>query len=242
MSEPAPDSHADRPHGPGPGRGDRSSGALPGRADRLAGGAPALRIVVASHAAAMGPETDPEMDERDRALRIGLLEAGCNLVAVLPADLYLAERIRQLQPDVVIVDAKSDARDAVEHVVVATRDDPRPIVLFTDTDDPALAREAIAHGVTAYIVRGLQSNRVQSILDVAMARFQREQALRAELAQAQAQLSDRKTIERAKGLLMKRHGLDEEQAYRRLRRLAMDRGLRLAELARRLIDAADMLG
>lgn len=198
-----------------------------------------LRLVLVTHDDEAGV---PALAERDRSLRIALLEAGYRVVAVLPADAFLAERVRQLQPDVVIVDARSGARDAVEHVVMATRDDPRPIVMFTEVDDPALARQAVADGVTAYIVRGLQPGRVQSILEVALARFEREQALRAELAQARAQLSARKTIEQAKYLLMKRHGLTEDEAHARLRRQAMDRGLKLADLAQRLLDAAELLG
>ena len=73
--------------------------------------------------------------ERSRALRIGLLESGFNLIASLPSDVFLADRIKQLQPDLIIVDAESEARDALEHVVFATRDERRPIVLFTDDSD-----------------------------------------------------------------------------------------------------------
>lgn len=205
-----------------------------------------IRIVVVSSDAAL-PDADGrpyggELRERSRALHIGLLDAGYRIAAVLPADPFLAERIRQLQPDVVIVDAKSDARDAVEHVVLATRDDPRPIVLFTETEDAALAREAVANGVTAYVVQGLQAHRVQSILEVALVRFAREQSLRAELAEARTRLEERKLIERAKGVLMQQQQIDEPEAWRRLRKLAMDRGLRIAQVARRVLDAADLLG
>lgn len=204
-----------------------------------------LRIVVVSRDEPLDADPSPdaaELDERDRALRIGLLDAGYRIVAVLPPDAFLAERVRQLRPDAVVVDARSDARDAVEHVVLATRDDPRPIVLFTEVDDAQLARDAIAGGVTAYVVRGLQADRVRAILEVAHARFAREQALRAELDEARGRLAERKTIERAKGLLMQRHGIDEAEAWRRLRKAAMDRGRRIADVARGLVDAADLLG
>jgi response regulator NasT len=92
------------------------------------------------------------------------------------------------------------------------------------------------------VVAGLATERVKPVLDVAMARFQVEQNLRRELADARSQLSDRKLVERAKGLLMKRHGWGEEEAYARLRKTAMDKGLRLADLAQRMIDALDLLG
>lgn len=180
--------------------------------------------------------------ERSRALRIGLLENGYNLVAVLPADPFLTERLAQLRPDLVIVDAESEARDALEHVVMATREAPRPIVLFTNDSDTSHVRDAVAAGVTAYIVAGLEAARIRPILDVALARFEHEQALRAELDSARTELKERKTIERAKGLLMQRQGLSEPEAYARLRKTAMDKGLRLHEVAQRMLDVIDLLG
>lgn len=179
--------------------------------------------------------------ERSRGLRIGLLEGGYNIVAVLPADVFLPERLAQIQPELIIVDAQSQARDTLEHVVSATRDARRPIVLFTDDADTTHVRAAIAAGVTAYVVAGLASERVRPVLEVAMARFQHEEALRSELADARSELSERKLIDRAKGLLMQRHGLAERDAYERLRKTAMDRGLKIAEVARRVLDVADLL-
>ncbi len=201
-------------------------------------------VVVAPELAGHDPDDELARDlvERSRSLRIGLLESGFNLVATLPADVFLAERIAQLQPDLVIVDAESDARDALEHVVMATRDERRPIVLFTNDEDTSNVRDAVAAGVSAYIVAGLAPERIRPILDVAMARFQHEQALRQELADARSQLTDRRLVDRAKGLLMQRQGLTEDEAYARLRKQAMDKGLKLAEVAQRLLDAADLLG
>jgi response regulator NasT len=179
--------------------------------------------------------------ERSRQLRIGLLEGGFNLIATLPADTFLAERLAQLQPDMIIVDAESDARDSLEHVVMATRDARRPIVLFTNDDDTSHVKDAVAAGVSAYIVAGLEPTRIRPILDVAMARFEHEQGLRQELADAKGELQDRKTIDRAKAMLMQRQGLSEALAYDKLRKAAMDKGLRMGEVAQRLLDAADLL-
>ncbi len=184
--------------------------------------------------------TDGEI-ERSRSLRIGLLENGYNVVATLPADPFLPERLSQIDPDMVIVDAESQARDTLEHVVMATRDERRPIVLFTNDADTSQVGAAIAAGVTAYVVAGLAPERVKPVLDVAMARFQHEEALRRELAEARNQLSERKTVDRAKGILMARHSLTEDQAYARLRKTAMDRGMKLAEVAQRIVDVADLL-
>lgn len=96
--------------------------------------------------------------------------------------------------------------------------------------------------MSAYIVAGLAPQRIRPILDVAMARFQHEQALRAELADAKTELQDRKTIDRAKGVLMQRQGLSEQAAYEKLRKTAMDKGLKLGEVARRMLEMVDLLG
>ncbi|MDP3795994.1 MAG: ANTAR domain-containing protein [Polaromonas sp.] len=180
--------------------------------------------------------------ERSRQLRIGLLENGCNIVAVLPADTFLEERLTQLQPDMIIVDAESEARDSLEHVVMATRDERRPIVLFTNDNDTTHVKDAVAAGVSAYIVAGLSPDRIRPILDVAMARFEHEQNLRRELAHAKTELQDRKVIDRAKGMLMQRQGLSEQAAYEKLRKAAMNKGLRLGEVAQRMLDLAELLG
>ena len=161
-------------------------------------------VVVAPDLAVADPDDDHAVlqAERSRALRIGLLENNFNLIATLPADVFLSDRLAQLQPDLIIV----------------------------------------AAGVSAYIVAGLAPQRIRPILDVAMARFQHEQALRAELADAKSELKDRKVIDRAKGLLMQRQGLTEQAAYEKLRKTAMDKGLKLVDVAQRMLDVMDLLG
>ena len=121
-----------------------------------------------------GDEAAALKAERSRSLRIGLLEAGYNIVAVLPADTLQPDRLAQLQPDMIIVGAESQARDTLEHMVIATRDARRPIVLFTDDNDTTHVRAAIAADVTAYVVAGLASERVKPVLDVALTRFEHE--------------------------------------------------------------------
>jgi response regulator NasT len=212
----------------------------------------AIRIVVISPDLDSADPQDAhaqDQAERSRSLRIGLLESGFNLVASLPADVFLTERLAQLRPDLIIVDAESDARDALEHVVMATRDARRPIVMFTNDHDSGNARAAVAAGVSAYIVAGLQSERIRPILDVAMARFQHEQALRQELADARLEINqlsasaqERRVIDRAKALLMERQKLSENDAYARLRKAAMDKNLKIVEVAQRMLDVADLLG
>jgi len=205
-----------------------------------------LRIVVVNtiidHA---DDETDTDLQEqaeRGKALRIGLLEAGYNIIASLPADLYLPERIAQLQPDMIIIDAESDARDVLEHIVIATRDERRPIVMFTEDDNTSTMEAAMEAGVTAYIVAGLQAERIKPVLDVALARFRQEQKLLTELSDTKHKLAERKVIERAKGLLMSRHKLSEDEAYQKLRSMAMNKTLKLSEIAQRLLAVEDLLG
>ncbi|KAF3999643.1 ANTAR domain-containing response regulator [Glaciimonas immobilis] len=202
-----------------------------------------LRIVVVNPVAIEGDD-DPSFTAqaaRSHALRIALLEAGYNIIASLPADLYLPERIAQMQPDMIIIDAESDARDVLEHVVIATRDARRAIVLFTEDEKKSSMEAAMAAGVSAYIVAGLQTARIKPVLEVAMLRFNQDQKLLNELSDTKTKLADRKVIDRAKGLLMERQQLSEQDAYKKLRRLAMDKNLKLAEVAQRVLDANDLL-
>lgn len=206
---------------------------------------PALTLLVITSALGLPDLADSDEwaeAERLRALLQGLAQAGYGQVTVLKADAQLPENLTRLKPDVLIVDAQSGARDALEHVVWATADAPRPIVLFTEERNPAHMREAMAAGVAAYVVAGLAPERVRPIIDVALARFEHEQGLRQALASAQAQLAHRDVVAQAKTLLMQRHGLSEPQAYARLRRAAMNEGQTVAEMARRLVDMAQLFG
>ncbi len=202
------------------------------------------RIVIVAPETLTPDSTDEEAAQeaaRSRSLRIVLLQTGYNIVAVLPADVFLPERLAQIQPDMIIVDAESQARDTLEHVVMATRDARRPIVLFTNDEDTTHVPDAIAAGVTAYVVAGMAPERVKPVLEVALARFRHEETLRRQLAEARSELSDRKVLDRAKGILMARQGISEPEAYARLRKSAMDKGMKLADVAQRVIDVSDLL-
>jgi two-component system, response regulator / RNA-binding antiterminator len=179
---------------------------------------------------------------RVRLIRDELVAQGHEVVGVMDSARVIHDAVEQLRPDAVIVDSESPSRDTLEHLAVLSSRNPRPVVVFAEdeADDPM--RRAMAAGVSAYVVAGLQPQRVASVLRVAIARFEQDRQLRVELAEARQQLSQRKVIDRAKGLLMKRQGLAEDEAYALLRKTAMDKGLKLAELAQRLVDAADLLG
>ncbi|MBC7489228.1 MAG: ANTAR domain-containing protein [Glaciimonas sp.] len=180
---------------------------------------------------------------RSHDLHIGLLNPDYNIIASLPADLYLPERIAQLQPDMIIIDAESDARDVLKHVVIATRDARRAIVLFAEDDKESSMEAVMAAGVSAYIVAGLKTARIKPALEVAILRFKQEQQLLNESSDTKLKLADRKVIDCAKGLLMEHSLLSEQDAYKKLRRLAMNKNFEVIRgRSAGYIDANDLLG
>ncbi len=183
-----------------------------------------------------------ESPERADVLREGLARAGCEVAARLSSPLELLQAIAAAKPDLIIIDTESPSRDVLEHLVVVSRDEPRPIVMFARDADAATIREVMRAGVSAYVVDGLDPARVKSIIDVACARFEEFQKLREALAAANLKLAERKVVERARGILMQARGLSEDEAYRALRRMAMDRNRRLADVAQAVIDASELLG
>ena len=183
-----------------------------------------------------------ESRERADIVRDGLRRAGYEVTASLSSPLALLKTIDELQPDVIVIDTDSPSRDVLEHLVVMTQHTPRPVVMFASDDAPETIREAVRAGVSAYVVDGLDTRRIKAIVDAAVAGFEQLQGVRVQLAEANLKLSERKLIERAKGLLMKSRGLGEDEAFAFMRKSAMDRGLKLAELAQRIVDAAELIG
>jgi response regulator NasT len=143
--------------------------------------------------------------------------------------------------DVVVVASDSPDRDTIESLRESTATNPRPVVMFVDRSEPGLAEEAVRSGVSAYVVDGLAPGRVRTVLEVAMSRFQVMHQLRQDLDKAKADLASRKTVERAKAVVMKERGLEEEQAYRLLRKLSMDTGRPLGAVAADLLAFAGVL-
>jgi response regulator NasT len=174
-------------------------------------------------------------------LKESLQSADYDVIEVTTSAADLLERVAAMKPDVIIIGADSPTRDTLEQLSFVSARQPRPIVLFTEERDNATIQAAIKAGVSAYIVAGMQPERLRPILDVAVARFEQERMLRDELKSAQDRLAERKIIERAKGVLMKQKGVDEEVAFRLMRKLAMDRNRRLLEVAQQIIDVADLL-
>ena len=182
----------------------------------------------------------------DGARRVGLIHdelsrQGHLVVGVLDSALLIHDCVLRLQPDVVIVDSESPSRDTLEHLSTVSASSPRPVVVFSEDPAQAPMKQALQAGVSAYVISGLQPQRLLPVLQVAIARFKQDRELRGQLESAQAQLSERKLVERAKGILMDEIGLSEEQAYAHLRKLAMDRGQRLSQVAERVVEARDLL-
>lgn len=182
-------------------------------------------------------------ESRTRAGEIcaGLALAGYQVAAILADSENLTAEVEKLQPDVILIDTESPSRDTLENLAVMNQDMPRPVVIFTQDDGQDAIRDAVKAGVSAYIVDGLDPKRIKPIVDVARVRFEDTQALRRELEEASKKLSDRKLVDKAKGVLMKARGLDEDAAYHAMRKLAMERGQTMAKVAGDIIDMAKLL-
>ncbi len=182
----------------------------------------------------------------DQPARAALLEQALTdhnftVIARLSSAAGLAAQVAALQPDVIVIDLDSPDRDTLEHMALVHRDNPRPVVMFADEGSTETIERAVRAGVSAYVVDGLNPARVKPIVDVAIARFREYHALRCELEETRTQLADRKTIERAKGFLMKQRGMSEQEAYAAMRKMAMDRGQRLPEVAANIIAVFELL-
>ncbi|WP_104205277.1 ANTAR domain-containing response regulator [Billgrantia saliphila] len=182
-------------------------------------------------------------DEMVRAAMVeeALVAEGHCVICRLSSPSSLNQMVERHQPDVVIIDMESPDRDTLESMALLSRENPRPVVFFAGQHDSDTLQAALKAGVSAYVVDGLVPGRVESIIEVAIARFDAFQSMRRELDKARSQLAERKNIERAKGLLMKHQNCDEEQAYRMLRKLAMDRGQRIGTVADSVIDILERL-
>lgn len=180
--------------------------------------------------------------ERAQLFEQALLEAGYQVVAKLRGIRTLVEQVKALSPDVIIIDMEQPDHDLLDDLRVIGRDYPRPILVFAQRSDEHLIRQAMRVGVSSFVVDGWSSTRIKSLIDIAIARFEENQALREELDQAKTSLAERKVIERAKGILMLRRKCDEQQAYGLLRKMAMDRNEKIIEVAHHVIGAAELLG
>ncbi len=181
--------------------------------------------------------------DRDRALLIvdGLRDAGDFDISVIAEETGLARKIAERQPDIVLIDLANPSRDTLEELALASGPLERPVAMFVDRSDDGLTKQAIEAGLSAYVVDGLRAERLKPVLDAAVARFHMVQRMRKELAATKRALEERKLIDRAKGILMKARGFDEDAAYALLRKTAMDQGRKVVDVAQALVTAAELL-
>jgi len=189
-----------------------------------------LRIVIA----------DPN-PLRAAILSDGLREAGHVHVTVIDTFLDLETRLCALNPDMVLIDLENPSRDVLEQMIRISGADARPVAMFADASDAAMINAAIDAGVSAYVVDGLKKERVRTIVDVSVSRFNAFARLREELQAAKDQLADRKAIDQAKALVIKAKKISEEQAYSMMRKVAMNEGKKIADVARAILTAAELL-
>ena len=177
---------------------------------------------------------------RAAILEDGLREAGFTLVERITETRNLLAQVYAMDPDVILIDLESPSRDMLEQMFQMSRIVKRPIAMFVDQSDTASIQASVDAGVSAYIVGNLQKDRIKTILDLCISRFNAFSRLQGELDQAKDALQERKIIDRAKGVLMKAKKLDEEEAYALLRKTAMNEHKKIVEIAQSVLTAAEL--
>jgi len=183
-------------------------------------------------------ESNPE---RVREIVDALREAGWSDVKALAQISALDRTVKEFAPDIVLIDLANPDRDTLEHISYATETTKRAVALFVDQTDDDLTQAALNAGVSAYVVDGLKMERIKPVLQTAIARFKMMRQMQSELDAAKQALEDRKTIDRAKGILMRQRGISEEEAYNLLRKTAMGQSRKVIDVAQALMTAADLL-
>lgn len=174
-------------------------------------------------------------------LRDSLTLAGFEVVDEVSSAFMIPGKVASLQPDIVMIDTESPSRDVLEQVVIVSQNEPRPIVMVSDDGQPSAIRAAIKAGVSAYVVEGIDAGRLAAVLAVAQARFEEDQSLKEQVKVAENKLNERKTVERAKGMLMQLRGMNESDAYSAMRKMAMDRNIRIVDVAEKLLSMNELL-
>ncbi|MEP4768392.1 MAG: ANTAR domain-containing protein [Roseibium sp.] len=171
----------------------------------------------------------------------GLHDAGHEQVILVHHMEGLVRQIADINPDVIVIDLENPNRDRLEHMFQVSRAVRRPIAMFVDRADQYSIEAAVDAGVSAYVVDGLKRERVKPILDMAISRFRAFSKLANELEEARIELAGRKSLDRAKGILMKSKGFSEQEAYDLLRRTAMKQSRKIIDVAQSLIIASGMM-
>ncbi|KPA23589.1 putative transcriptional regulatory protein pdtaR [Shimia sp. SK013] len=178
---------------------------------------------------------------RAQAIIDSLAATGDHHIRVLSASTGLARSVAEMNPDLVLLDMANPSRDAIDALTLASSPLERPVAMFVDRSDDGLTKAAIEAGVSAYVVDGMQPDRIKPILDAAIARFHMFSRMRSELAATKRALEERKIIDRAKGILMRARNMSEDDAYALIRKTAMSQGKKIADVAQALVTASELL-
>lgn len=178
---------------------------------------------------------------RAAIIEAGLREAGYSHVTLIHDLVGVAHRITAINPDVIVIDIENPKRDMLEAMFSLSRSVKRPIAMFVDKSDQFAIEAAVDAGVSAYIVDGLRKERVKPILDMAISRFNAFSRMERELEEARNELAGRKVIDQAKAILMRTKSVSEDEAYKMLRKTAMNQNRKIAEIAQSLVTASSLL-
>lgn len=181
-----------------------------------------------------------ESDERAEVLAAGLHDVEHQEIVRLREMSNLVEQISVIDPDVILIDLENPNRDTIEQMFRVSQTVKRPIAMFVDESDPETTKKAIRAGVSAYVVNGLAKERIQPIVETAVSRFEAYRDLESRALIAEQALEERKVVERAKGILMRRKSIAEPDAYAMLRNTARERGRRMVEIAQSVVLAEEM--
>lgn len=178
---------------------------------------------------------------RSAVVERALLDNGYDVVGRVTTEEDIPLVLQKIDTDVVIFSMESPNEDILASMQSINQLIPKPVVMFTEKSDSDTIAKAVKAGVSAYVVDGLNESRIKPIMDVAIARFREFQALKEELTQTKSDLADRKVIDKAKGIIMKQRNCSEDDAYKALRKLAMDRNEKIVNMARSVIEVSELL-
>lgn len=179
--------------------------------------------------------------QRRPALEAAVAENGYVAAAWVESGADLQQALVQSGAEVLVLDIERPDERLLRRLHDLSQHRPLPMVIFAQAGDRAVITAAVNAGVAAYVVNGLSPQRLGPILDAAVARFHAFQSLRNDLRETREKLEERKQIDRAKGILMRHKQVSEDQAYHALRKLAMDRNIRIGEAACNVIAMEELL-
>ena len=170
-----------------------------------------------------------------------LIKQGYEVLSRLACKEDLFPHIEKHNPDLIVVNVQVPDAKLLLQIGHLNEVLPKPIVVFSGHCGNDIIEAAVQVGVSAFIVDGFSAERLQHLLNVAIARHKKFISLKQELDKTKENLANRKLIEKAKGLIMKQRHCSEDDAYNALRRLAMDRNQKLVDVARNVIEVSSLL-